>query len=141
MKRFQCGCLVLLIALLATLPAIADKAKSFYSKGQQAEARQNYEEAYQYFKQAYDLHPEDTQYRSAFERSKFLAGSSHVHRGQILPAQDEFLGLEAMKLASTVGSKRHGHTSVLKCADGVLSFRSHVADLRDRVFKRLLLRE
>jgi len=54
------------------------KAKSFYSKGKQAEARQHYEEAYQNYKQAYDLHPEETQYRSAFERSKFLAAASHV---------------------------------------------------------------
>jgi len=84
MKRFQCGCLVLLIALLATLPAIADKAKSLYSKGQQAESRQHYEEAYQFFKQAYDLHPDDIQYRSAFERTKFLAAAAHVHRGQVL---------------------------------------------------------
>jgi general secretion pathway protein D len=74
--------LVLLIALLATLPAIADKAKSLYSKGQQAESRQHYEEAYQFFKQAYDLHPEDVQYRSSFERTKFLAAAAHVHRGQ-----------------------------------------------------------
>src|SRR5471032_3275464 len=84
MKRFRCGCLVLLIALLAALPAAADKAKSFYSKGQRAEARQQYEDAYQYFKQAYDLHPEDVQFRSAFERTKFLAGASHVHRGQVM---------------------------------------------------------
>jgi general secretion pathway protein D len=84
MKWFRCSCLVLLIALLATLPAIADKAKSLYSKGQQAEARQQYEDAYQFFKQAYDLHPEDVQYRSAFERTKFLAAASHVHRGQVM---------------------------------------------------------
>lgn len=84
MKRFQCGCFVLLIALLATLPAIADKAKSLYSKGQQAESRQQYEDAYQFFKQAYNLHPDDVQFRSAFERSRFLAAASHVHRGQLL---------------------------------------------------------
>ncbi len=84
MKRFQCGCLVLLVALIATLPASADKAKSLYSKGQQAEARQQYEEAYQFFKQAYDLHPEDVQLRSSYERTKFLAAASHVHRGQQL---------------------------------------------------------
>ncbi len=95
MKRFQCVCLVLLIALLATLPASADKARSLYSKGQQAEARQHYEEAYQFFKQAYDLHPEDTEYRSAFERSKFLAASAHVHHGQIL--RDEGKLDEALK--------------------------------------------
>jgi len=52
MKRFRCGFLVLLIALIAALPASADKSKSLYSKGQQAEAKQDYEQAYKYFKQA-----------------------------------------------------------------------------------------
>src|ERR1700687_5400046 len=73
MKRFHCGYLVLLMALCATIPAIAESAKSFYGKGQKAEARQQYEEAYQYFKKAYDLHPENTDFRSSFERTKFLA--------------------------------------------------------------------
>jgi general secretion pathway protein D len=95
MKPFRCGCLVLLIALLATLPATADKAQSFYSKGQQAEAKQQYEDAYGFFKKAYDLHPEDTKYRSAFERMKFLAAASHVHRGQVL--RDEGKLSEALK--------------------------------------------
>ena len=95
MKRFHCGCLVLLIAIVATLPAFADKAGSLYSKGQHAEARQQYEEAYQDFKQAYDLHPDKTEYRSAFERTKFLAAASHVHRGQIL--RDEGKLSEALK--------------------------------------------
>ena len=104
MKRFHCGCLVLLVALCATLPAYADKASSLYAKGQQAEARQHYEEAYQDFKQAYDLHPENTEYRSAFERTKFLAAASHVHHGQML--RDEGKLSEAMKEFQTGGDDR-----------------------------------
>ena len=95
MKRFQWVCLVVLIALVATLPAGAESAKSLYSKGQKAEARQDYEEAYKDYKQAYDQHPEQTEYRSAFERSKFLAASQHVHKGQML--RDEGKLDEAMK--------------------------------------------
>ena len=95
MKLFQCGCLVLLVALVVTLPASADKAGSLYSKGQRAEARQQYEDAYQFYKQAYDLHPEKTEYRSAFDRTRFLAASSHVHRGQML--RDEGKLSEALK--------------------------------------------
>jgi general secretion pathway protein D len=105
MKQFRYCFLVLMIALMATLPASADKAKSLYSKGQQAEAKQDYEQAYKYFKQAYDLHPEQTQYRSAFERSKFLAAASHVHHGQVLRDQGKLD--EAMKefqLAAMVDS-------------------------------------
>src|ERR1035438_1676461 len=73
---------VLLVSL--TLPVAADQAKSWYEKGQDAEARQNYEQAYDDYKQAYDLKPKDLRYRAAFERLKFLAGASHVHRGKLL---------------------------------------------------------
>src|SRR5713226_4790808 len=73
-----------LLFLLLILPAIAESAKSLYAKGKIAEARQNYEQAYDFFKQAYDQKPQDISYRSAYERLRFLAGASHVHRGQLL---------------------------------------------------------
>src|SRR5438270_13699847 len=76
-----------LIALLLTIliaPLLAESAKSLYSKGKIAEARQNYEQAYDLYKQAYDKNPQDISYRSAYERLRFLAGASHVHRGQLL---------------------------------------------------------
>jgi general secretion pathway protein D len=84
MKRlFRSAAMVLLI-LAVTLAIAADKAKLLYNKGKDAEARQNYELAYDCYKQAYDLKPGDLSYRSAFERLRFLAGASHVHRGQLL---------------------------------------------------------
>ena len=67
-----------------TLPAIADKAKDLFAKGQDAQARQQYEAAYDFYKQAYDLKPKDLRYRAAFERARFEAASSIVHRGQKL---------------------------------------------------------
>ncbi len=75
---------IVLFLLALAVPALADKAKSFYDKGKDAEARQDYEKAYDNFKQAYDLKPQDLRYRTSYERSRFLAGASHVHRGQIL---------------------------------------------------------
>jgi len=75
--------LVLLVFAVTLAPA-ADKAKDSYNKAQDAEARQNYELAFDLYKQAYDLKPKDLRYRAAFERTKFLAGASHVHRGQLL---------------------------------------------------------
>jgi general secretion pathway protein D len=62
----------------------ADQAKGFYNKGRDAEARQNYEQAYDFYRQAYDLKPTNLGYRASFERLRFLAGASHVHRGQLL---------------------------------------------------------
>jgi general secretion pathway protein D len=61
-----------------------DSVKALYDKGADAQARQDYEKAYEYFKEAYDRQPKDTKYRAAYERTKFLAAASHVHRGQIL---------------------------------------------------------
>ena len=78
---------VLLIVMLVVLPALADKAKDLFSKGQDADARQNYEAAYDFYKQAYELKPKDLRYRSAYSRSRFFAASSHVHRGQLLRDQ------------------------------------------------------
>jgi general secretion pathway protein D len=81
---------VVLLVLIATLPAAADKAKSLYLKGKDAEARQNYEQAYDFYKEAYGLKPQDTSYRASYERLRFLAGASHVHRGQLLREAGRF---------------------------------------------------
>src|SRR5438874_5815564 len=84
MKRLIRPAAIVMLVVAITLPAAADKAKSLYNKGKDAEARQNYEQAYDYYKQAYELKPKDIQYRASYERTRFLAGASHVHRGQLL---------------------------------------------------------
>lgn len=75
---------VLLLVVLVILPAVADKAKNVFEKGRDAEARQNYEAAYGFYKEAYDLKPKDLRYRASFERMRFRAAASLVHRGQLL---------------------------------------------------------
>ncbi|HZW93127.1 MAG TPA: cohesin domain-containing protein [Candidatus Eremiobacteraceae bacterium] len=75
---------VLLLVVVIILPAIADKAKSLYEKGQDAEAREKYEAAYDLYKQAYDLKPKDLRYKSSFERMRFKAAATIVHKGQKL---------------------------------------------------------
>ena len=84
MRRLMRPALLLLLVAVATLPAIADKAKTLYSKGEDAEARQKYVEAYEFFKQAYDLKPKDLRYRTSFERIRFEAAATLVHEGQKL---------------------------------------------------------
>ena len=83
MKRLMPAAITLLV-LVIVLPAIADKAKTLYEKGQDAEARQNYEAAYDFFKQAYDLKPKDLRYRSSFERLRFKAAATITHHGDQL---------------------------------------------------------
>jgi general secretion pathway protein D len=83
MRRLMRPALCLLLVATLTLPAISgDKAKNFYEQGRDAEARQNFEGAYELYKQAYDLKPKDLRYRTAFERLRFEAAASIVHRGQ-----------------------------------------------------------
>jgi len=87
MRRLIRPALFVLLLLCLRLPVLArhaDSAKALYEKGADAEARQNYEQAFDYFKQAYNLKPKELRYRTAFERTRFLAASSLVHRGQIL---------------------------------------------------------
>src|SRR5881227_1758893 len=74
---------IILLVVAISLSAAAS-ANSLFKKGKDAEARQNYEQAYDYYKQAYELKPKDIQYRASYERTRFLAGASHVHRGQLL---------------------------------------------------------
>ena len=77
----------LLLLLCLGLPVIAkkvDNAKAFYEKGAEAEARQNYEQAFNFYKQAFNLKPKDLKYRTAFERTRFYAGAEEVHEGQLL---------------------------------------------------------
>jgi general secretion pathway protein D len=87
MRRLFRPVLFVLILLCLGLPVVGkshDSAKALYEKGADAEARQNYEQAFDYYKQAYNLKPKDLSYRTAFERTRFYAASSHVHRGQIM---------------------------------------------------------
>ncbi len=77
----------LALAITVCLPAFADKAGSAYKHGVDAEARQNYEQAFDFYKQAYDLNPKDIKYRAAFSRMRFYASASHVHKGQLLRDQ------------------------------------------------------
>ena len=83
-KRAFPPALALLLVFGLILPSSAESSKSLYNKGKNAEARQNYEQAYDFYKKAYDQSPQDVSYRSAYERLRFLAGASHVHRGQLL---------------------------------------------------------
>jgi len=74
-----------LLLLFGTLPAVAsDKAKQLYKQGLDAEIRGNYEAAYNLYHQAYELKPTDIAYRASYERVRFFAAASHVHKGQLL---------------------------------------------------------
>ena len=136
MKRLQRLGLVTLLALVVAMPAIADQAKILYDKGRDAEARQNYEQAYEFFKQAFDLKPKDLAYRTSYERTKFLAAASHVHRGQLLrdagkldEALKEFEGAIAIDPSSFIAQQEANKVrrALQQAANLLFHFRLHFA--------------
>lgn len=75
---------VISLLLAVTTSAIADEASSLYRKGRDVEERLDYEAAFTYYTQAYQLKPKNLTYRTASIRVRVLAASQHVHRGQQL---------------------------------------------------------
>lgn len=83
-RMFKAARILAFVTLCAVLSAAAESAKDLYKKGVQAEARRDYEAAYMYYRQAYQLKPEELKYRVPYERLRFLAAADMVHRGQKL---------------------------------------------------------
>jgi general secretion pathway protein D len=77
----------LVLAAGSSLQLLAESAGSLYKKGVDADARQQYEAAYEYFKEAYEKKPKDIRYREAVDRERFYAAITKVHRGQQLRQQ------------------------------------------------------
>src|SRR4051812_36283985 len=75
---------VSMLALLVIIPATADKSKSAFQKGVEQEGLEHFQQAYEFYKQAFDITPKNPQYRAAYERMKFRAAAEHVHKGQQL---------------------------------------------------------
>src|SRR5579864_4864446 len=84
MRRFVSLATIVFVVLAVTIPLGAENAHSAYNKGVDAEKRQDYERAFEYYQEAYRQKPKDLRYRTAYEHTKFLAGAAHVHRGQLL---------------------------------------------------------
>ena len=99
---------VLLLVVFTIVPAIADKAKSAFQQGEDAEARENYEAAYNFYKQAYDLKPKDLRYKASFQRMRFKAAATVVHRGQKL--------LDDGKLQDAVAEFQKPCRSIHRCS-------------------------
>src|SRR5215472_11643479 len=76
-----------LVLVCSAVAAGSDSARHLFKKAVEAEARQDYETAFAYYKQAYDLKPTELKYRVPFERTRFLAAASKVNRAQKLRDQ------------------------------------------------------
>jgi general secretion pathway protein D len=73
--------------IFAAILSAADSAKTLFDKGVKAEARQDYEAAFEFFKAAYQAKPDELKYRVPYERTRILSSASKVKRGQKLREQ------------------------------------------------------
>ncbi|MBZ5490718.1 MAG: type II and III secretion system protein [Acidobacteriia bacterium] len=76
-----------ILFLFAAFLSAAESAKSLFQKGVKAEARQDYEAAFEFYKAAYQQKPDELKYRVPFERTRMLSASSKIKRGQKLRDQ------------------------------------------------------
>src|SRR6266853_1396705 len=76
-----------ILLIFAVILSAAESAKTLFQRGVKAEARQDYEAAYEFYKAAYQQKPEELKYRVPFERTRMLSAASKVKRGQKLRDQ------------------------------------------------------
>jgi general secretion pathway protein D len=67
--------------------AAAESAKKLFAQGQAAEAREDYDAAYEAFRKAYAKDPNDLRMRAAYYRLRQSASSTHVSQGRKLVDQ------------------------------------------------------
>jgi general secretion pathway protein D len=75
---------VLLFGGMAVSSAHAQSASAWNKKGVQAEARDDYDAAFEDYRQAHLKKPSDLRYRTSFENMRFKAANMHVDRGRVL---------------------------------------------------------
>lgn len=79
-------------ALCNAPSAYAQSAKAWDKRGQDAEARHDYDAAYEDYRQATLKKPKDVRYQAHFELMRFQAAVSHVDRGRVLRQSGDLQG-------------------------------------------------
>ncbi len=83
---------VVLIFGAAGRPAQGQSASAWNKRGQQAETREDFDAAFEAYRQAHLKNPKDLRYRERFERLRFQAASLHVDRGRVLRQSGDVTG-------------------------------------------------
>jgi general secretion pathway protein D len=83
MKK-RCALLTCVAAIALCVPGYADSASAAFKRGVKAEQQNNYDAAYEAYKQAHLLKGKDPKYEAAYVRIRFYAAQQHVQAGQLL---------------------------------------------------------
>lgn len=83
MTRFRLP-LCFVLVCFSIMPALAQRAESSFKAGTRAEAKGNYEAAYEAFKLAHEKKPLDSKYLAAYLKARLYASAQHIQTGQSL---------------------------------------------------------
>jgi general secretion pathway protein D len=89
--RILIGSFIIIVAACSQLSA-SDFAKSLYKQGQAAEARQDYDAAFDAYRKAMFGDPGNLKYKTACERVRPIASEQHIKRGKELQEGDKITG-------------------------------------------------
>ena len=70
----------------------AESARSFFKRGQSAEAREDYDAAYENYQKAFSMSPKDLSFKAAYFRVRLTDSSMHVSKGRALEAAGDEQG-------------------------------------------------
>jgi general secretion pathway protein D len=70
--------------VVSPLAARGQSASSWSKRGADAEVREDWDAAFEAYRQAHLLKPKDLRYKTHFERARFSAAAAHVDRGRVL---------------------------------------------------------
>jgi general secretion pathway protein D len=84
--------LLSLVVALAPTPLMAESAKKLFKMGQQAEAREDYEAAFDYYHQAWVKDPSNENFKATMERVRPEAAFVHLKRGRQIRDSGDFVG-------------------------------------------------
>ena len=90
LRAILCSILILAIGIPSyPVPVFSDSAKSAYKRGQHAESLNQYDTAYDAYKQAFSMKPKEPKYVDGYLRMRTAAAIEHVKKGrQFLENQD-----------------------------------------------------
>jgi general secretion pathway protein D len=96
LSKFTLRALPLLVlfglALLGSVQAHAQSAAKWDKRGQAAEAREDYDAAYEDYRQAVAKKPDDLRFKTHLGHMRYLASVSHVDRGRVLKQSGDLNG-------------------------------------------------
>ena len=94
---------VFVIFAIGSTSLSAQNANTYYKRGQAAEARDDFDAAFQNFQKAYSLSPKNESYRTAYLRVRFTDAAMHVTKGRnLLASGDEQGALVELLRASQI---------------------------------------